>query len=124
MQKRGSGGHYDRYRRAFRNSKEMGYFLDVSGVYCFSRLNNEKEFTDFEIYQLDKAVLFFDETEIYPADIKAAIVSSWSKGSTRKALSLEDYYNRVVCVALRGEVCPLSKEMVKVFISQEVKNGK
>lgn len=66
MKTRKTGGKYDYMRRAFVNVDDLAYYLGRSPSYVQSRLTGDCSFSEHETDALNKAVKFYDHTDIYP----------------------------------------------------------
>lgn len=66
MKTQKEGGRYDFARRAFATLEDMAYFLGRSPSYVQARLTGGAEFTERETELLNKAVRFYDRTDIEP----------------------------------------------------------
>lgn len=66
MKTQKTGGKYDYTRRAFSSIDDMAYFLGRSPSYVQARLTGGVAFTDRETDLLNRAVKFYDRTDIYP----------------------------------------------------------
>lgn len=67
MKTQKQGGKYDYMRRAFSSVDDLAYFIGRSPSYVQGRLTGGGVFTDREIELLNKAVKFYDRTDIEPA---------------------------------------------------------
>lgn len=66
MKTQKQGGKYDYMRRAFASVDDMAYFIGRSPSYVQGRLTGGGVFSDRETELLNKAVKFYDRTDIEP----------------------------------------------------------
>lgn len=70
MKTQKTGGKYDFARRAFLSMDDLAYYLGRSPSYVQSRLTGGGEFTEREADAINKAVKFYDRTDIYPVQFQ------------------------------------------------------
>lgn len=70
MKTQKTGGKYDFARRAFRSVDDLAYYLGRSPSYVQTRLTGGGEFTEREGDAINKAVRFYDRTDIEPVQFQ------------------------------------------------------